>query len=131
MIRTGFAALLLLGACASAPPVNAIPATLAGTNWMRVDDEDAGPHFPSLSFDAARAFGHAGCNRYFAGVAGEGANLRFVGMGATLMACAESSMATERHLFEALERTRAYRIEADELILLDENNAEAARFQPQ
>lgn len=98
---------------------------------MRVDDEDAGPHFPSLSFDASRAYGHAGCNRYFAGVASEGANLRFVGMGATLMGCAESSMATERHLFHALERTRAYMIVADELILLDANGAEAARFQPQ
>jgi heat shock protein HslJ len=37
-------------------------------------------------------------------------------------------MATERNMLAALERTRAYRLEGGELVLLDGAGVQAARF---
>ena len=119
-------ALIALSACAA--HLAGAPMDITGTTWIRADDEDAGPHFPRLRIDGERASGFAGCNTFFAHVANEGARLRFSTIGATRMACAESSMATERNMLAALERTRAYRLEGGELVLLDGAGVQAARF---
>ena len=121
-----------LGACASAAPapdwVSGAPAELIGVTWMRVDDEEAAPHFATLRFEAERIAGHAGCNRYFADVEHAGTQLRLGAIGATRMMCPPPSMATERSLFAALARVRGYRLANEELTLLDANGAAAARF---
>ena len=120
------AALVALAACAA--QLTGAPTNIAGIAWMRVDDEDASPHFARLRIDGDRASGYGGCNNFFAHVASEGARLRFSGIGSTRMACAESSMATERNMLAALERARAYRLEGGELVLLDAAGAQVARF---
>lgn len=126
-MRAGaLAALVALGACAA--HLAGAPTAIAGIAWMRIDDKDASPHYARLRIDGDRASGYGGCNNFFARVASEGARLRFSAIGATRMACAESSMATERDMLAALERTRAYRLEGGELVLLDGAGAQAARF---
>lgn len=119
-----------LGACASAAPepewIAGAPAELTGVTWMRVDDEEASPHFATLSFENDRIAGHGGCNRYFAEVEYAGSQLRLGAVGATRMMCPPSSMATERSMFAA--RVRGYRLANEELTLLDESGAAAARF---
>lgn len=123
---------LALGACATTSPepawIAGAPAELTGVTWMRVDDEDAAPHFATLRFEADRIAGHGGCNRYFADVEYAGSQLRLGAVGATRMMCPPPSMATERNLFAALARVRGYRLANEELMLLDQNGAAAARF---
>jgi heat shock protein HslJ len=130
-MRSAFLA-LALGACTTAAPapdwVPGAPSELTGITWMRVDDEDASPHFATLRFEADRIAGHGGCNRYFADVAHAGSRLRLGDIGSTRMMCPPSSMATERSMFAALARVRGYRLANEELTLLDENGAAAARF---
>lgn len=104
------------------------PAEISNINWMRVDDEDASPHFATLRFEGERFGGHAGCNRYFADVEHAGSRLRIGDVGATRMMCPPSSTATERNLFAALVRVRGYRLANQELTLIDEAGGEAARF---
>jgi heat shock protein HslJ len=54
--------------------------------------------------------------------------LTFGGIGATRMMCAEPAMATERAFLDALGATRAARVENRQLVLLDAEGRELARF---
>ncbi len=49
-------------------------------------------------------------------------------MGMTRMACAEPQMAAEQHFEAALNATRRYRVEGEDLILADDAGREVARF---
>lgn len=132
MMRSWFAAAALaLAACATPPtePSEGVPAALINREWVRVDDVDASPHFPTLNFEDSRASGYGGCNRWFASVERAGDRLRFGAIGATRMACPGSSMQTERNLFDALERTRRFRLENEVLMLLDGAGAVVGRFE--
>lgn len=114
-----------LAACTTAPAAF----DLAGTEWRRSDDANAAPHVPTLAFTERGASGFAGCNRWFSSVTRDEAALDFGNVGMTRMACqAESQAATERSFADVLERTRAWRIEGEELVLLDEAGAQLARF---
>ncbi len=116
-----------LAACAGQLPSESAP-SLAGTSWTRVDRGEDAPHFPTLDFEAERASGHAGCNRWFATVTRSGEQLSFGGIGATRMMCAEPAMATERAFLNLLGATRAARMDGDQLILLGADGRELARF---
>lgn len=116
-----------LAACAAQPAQPQTP-QLAGTHWIRVDRTEDAPHFPTLDFEAERASGHAGCNRWFASVAAERGTLRFGEIGATKMMCPPPAMATENAIFEALRVTHAARIEGGQLVLLNSGSREIARF---
>jgi heat shock protein HslJ len=86
------------------------------------------PHAPTITFEAGRASGFAGCNRWFADVTHEGQSLRFGAAGATRMMCEEPMMRIEAEFLSAIERTRACRMDGETLVLLDENGAELKRF---
>ena len=122
-------ALALLSACTSAPP----PSTssldyLNGTQWRRVDDENANPHGGTLAFEDGRASGSTGCNRWFATVTQEGNDIRFGQMGMTRMACADVQTATERNFVAVIEATRDIHYDQDALVLLDAQQQVIARF---
>ncbi len=130
-MRTAILALVLLGACATdAPPAAEAPAIhLAGTEWRRVDDENANPHGATMSFNAQRASGDTGCNRWFATVTQDGEALRFGDVGMTRMACgAGVQAATEQSFLAVLAATRYAHYDRDALVLLDENQQQIARF---
>lgn len=126
-MRAAFLA-LLLAACAAQAPLAAPAFDLTGTHWQRADDDQAAPHFPTLAFTARGASGYSGCNRWFSAVTRDASALRFGNIGMTRMACAEAAMAAERNFADALERTRGWRADAGELVLLDETGNAAARF---
>ncbi|HRO03394.1 MAG TPA: META domain-containing protein, partial [Terricaulis sp.] len=67
--------------------------------------------------------------RWFAAVTREGQSLRFGDAGATRMMCAEPAMAAEQRFLAALQATRGFRMEGEELVLTDQAGREAARFQ--
>jgi putative lipoprotein len=83
---------------------------------------------PTITFEAGRASGFAGCNRWFAEVTHDGASLRFGAAGATRMACEPPMMQIESNFLSMIERTRAYRRDGDTLTLLDEGSAEIGTF---
>ena len=101
---------------------------LLGVTWRRVDDGDANPHGGTLTFEENRASGHAGCNRWFAALTRDGAQLRFGDVGTTRMACAEPAMAAEARFLAMLQVIRSTRMDGDDLILADHAGREVARF---
>jgi heat shock protein HslJ len=120
---------LLLAACVTAPMEAPAPIHLAGTSWLRVDDEQANPHGATMAFEAARATGHTGCNRWFAPITQDGEALRFGAIGTTRMACQTPMQnAAEHNFLGALQATRYGHYDQDVLVLLDERQQVIARF---
>lgn len=127
MTRTVLAALFLLGACASAGGGGPTPNSLAGSEWVMLN-ESRSETPPTMTFTADRASGHAGCNRWFASANASGHALAFDAIGTTRMMCAPPLMEIERAFTATLENTRGYHIENDELVLHDLNGEALARF---
>jgi len=122
------ATLLLLAACVT-PSTATTSFALAGTSWQRNDDADANPHGATLEFADARASGYTGCNRWFADVTHENMTLRFGAIAMTRMACQTEMQAdTERHFVDALNHTRFYHLDGEELVFTDDHSADVARF---
>jgi heat shock protein HslJ len=122
--------LLFLAACTTAQPAPEAPRNyLAGTSWLRVDDNEANPHGATMAFTENGASGHTGCNRWFTSVTHDGEALDFGNIGMTRMACQTGMQAgTERRFLEALEATRYAHYDQDVLVLLDANQHVIARF---
>jgi len=121
-------AMLALSACVSTGPLGP-PLPLAGTHWVRSDDADAAPHFPTLAFSDGRASGFDGCNLWNAPIDQTGGGLRFGQAATTRRACgADSAAATARRFWQAIRATRAARNEGDALVLLDVEQNVLARF---
>lgn len=115
---------LALAACAATP--EAAVNNLNGTSWR---EASGGEHAPTIEFADGRASGHAGCNRWFAGVAhGEGAALSFGDAGLTRMMCEPARMEVERRFMAAIRETQIAVVEGDTLILRDIAGADVARF---
>jgi heat shock protein HslJ len=72
--------------------------------------------------------GTAGCNSFFSEYTLEDETLAFGTIGSTLMACDEPLMSQERAVFNALESTAAFEIDADTLTLLDADGNTLAIF---
>lgn len=122
--------LLFLTACATAEPMPQ-PATsyLAGTNWVRNDDDQSNPHGATMAFTEDGASGHTGCNRWFTSVTHDGEALRFGNIGMTRMACtSEVQQGTEQRFLPVLEATRYAHYDQDTLVLLDAQRQVIARF---
>jgi heat shock protein HslJ len=75
----------------------------------------------SMLLDPAKrqASGFAGCNNFFGGYELAGATLKFRPLAATRKACADGESTVETKYFQALARTRGWKIDAGELLLLD------------
>ena len=122
--------LLFLAACTTAQPAQEPPRNyLAGTSWLRIDDEEANPHGATMAFTEDGASGHTGCNRWFTSVTHAGEALDFGNIGTTRMACqTEMQAGTERRFLEVLAATRYAHYDQDVLMLLDANQQIIARF---
>jgi len=72
----------------------------------------------TISFHDEKVTGSGGCNRYFAAVAGDTpGELVFSGMGATRMACPESTMGLEQNYLKTLAGASRYSFLAGRLVL--------------
>ena len=114
-----------------APPDADAPAIhLAGTEWRRVDDENANPHGATMSFSARGASGYTGCNRWFASGRRRTARRCASAMSARRAwpASAGVQTATERSFLAVLAAARYAHYDRDALVLLDENQQQIARF---
>lgn len=131
-MRAMLFSLALLGACAApetpAPSPTGATSYLAGTEWRRIDDENANPHGATMAFTSEGASGYTGCNRWFTSVTHAGEALRFGNIGTTRMACGDLQNGIERSFLAVLEATRYAHYDRDALVLLDENQQVIARF---
>jgi heat shock protein HslJ len=134
LVIAPLAALVVLGAataCGEDEASPADPSALEGTPWVLasgVDVEGWEDVAPSATFAEGMVSGSTGCNRFRGSysIAGDTLELREVAM--TAMACPPPADVVEREYGAALESVRAWRVEEDELVLLDGDGAELLRF---
>lgn len=79
------------------------------------------PNEPHLLLSSAgrRASGSTGCNRILAGYALVGSGIHFTGLGSSRMACPDGGAAIEQTFLDALLKTKRWKLEANQLSLLD------------
>jgi heat shock protein HslJ len=119
----------------SAPPPAAIAPGLDGTAWTLSwvpDFELPAEPLATLRFEAGRATGSDGCNRYTASYTESAAGLRFgTDAAGTLMACPPQAEAVATRFATVLRDSSAWRIEGNTLTLLNVSGAPIARLQAQ
>ena len=117
-------ATLMLISCVSSPSPEEVSRLAEKNRWelARWGDHQV-PHGDNgepviLAFKAGRASGHAGCNRYAAGVTfGPGAGEVKVSQGMTTrMACEPQRMEFEAAFIRAFEASTGYRLEGERLL---------------
>jgi heat shock protein HslJ len=128
-LASGLLLAVALTACTSAAPAPEPRNQLAGTSWVRIDDDQSNPHGATMAFTEDRASGHTGCNRWFASIAHDGEALDFGDVGTTRVACqSEVQAGTERRFLEVLDAARYAHYDQDALVLLDARQHVVARF---
>jgi heat shock protein HslJ len=124
----------LLSACAAVSPAADSP-VLEGTAWVL--SALAGRPLTAgatvtLRFDAGRASGTDGCNRYSSSYTIEGSGLEFgTGGASTQMACPPDVMQQAAAYTSSLAAARSYRVEGGRLQLLGPDGAVLATLVPQ
>lgn len=106
-----------------------------GVEWRLIEVNGAvvptlaGGKQPSLKLDGAqkKVSGYSGCNKFFGTYERNGVSLKFGPVGASRRACEEPGNGIETALLQALERTRGWRVEEGNLLLLDGESV-LARF---
>jgi heat shock protein HslJ len=119
--KTVFVVSLLIMGCSPGRLASAQNTTpLVGTTWIiqTITDQQPGIQVFLKLDEEDRLTGFAGCNRFFANYILDEDHLEFGLVGSTKMMCPE--METETLMFTAIDQTRYYIIENDELILLNE-----------
>jgi heat shock protein HslJ/uncharacterized lipoprotein YbaY/uncharacterized lipoprotein NlpE involved in copper resistance len=118
-------------ACASAASgKGTATANLQDTYWNLLElDGKKIPIAPShkrqiritLASEGSRVTGFSGCNQFTGTFRQSGNELKFSQMAGTMMACVSPYMALEQQVLKMLGATTAYRIEGEQLFLLNEN----------
>jgi putative lipoprotein len=85
---------------------------------------------PTLAIDAESGIsGSGGCNRYFGNAEIDGERITMGEIGATRMACPEPAMGEEQRYLKALDAVDSWRLEADELMLADDEGTVLVRLE--
>ena len=79
---------------------------------------DKQPHI-MLDPDRQQAIGFSGCNNFFGTYEHDGSSLKFGPAGSTRMACPDLETGLETEVFKALDQTRAWKIQDEELLFLN------------
>lgn len=133
------AAALLVSSCISNGPAGerpgpTDPSALAGTEWRLVSLAGVGqidpPDTATLDFaEDARVAGHTGCNQFSGPISTDQDGVRLGPLILTKMACVDPAVQdVENAYVSALESTRSFLIQDQQLVLTDEHGAELARL---
>ena len=100
--------------------------------WI-VSQIEGGPAAPGVTStlliaEDGKVSGNAGCNGYFGSAIIDNDAIAFGNLGTTRMACPEPAMGQEDRVLEALDSTRGYRLDKNDLILLDAGGNSILRF---
>jgi heat shock protein HslJ len=119
---------------AAAAPAAAAPAAapLWGTAWRLdslagkspIEGAQVTLEFPS----EGRASGRGSCNRFNGVVTVEGGTIRFGGLAATRMACAEALMRQEESYFDALHDSERYEVDGETLRIFSTDRPQPLSF---
>ena len=111
-----------------------IKASFTGTYWLleEIDgvvlEQETADEALFLTFDPDRTLhGYGGCNQISGTYLIKGDVFLFNRVAATRVAC-DSGMELENRLLRMLDETETYRVEGDELTLLDQKDHVLARF---
>jgi heat shock protein HslJ len=123
---------ILLAGCGPSP---ADGPSLAGTEWVLVALEGNPPlegAAPSAAFSADQIEGSTGCNHYSGTVAVSGSDIAIGDVAHTEMACLdpEGAMDQEQAFLAALTSAASYRMNGEQLELLDETGSTILTFAP-
>lgn len=92
-------------------------------NWIvsQVQGAPAAPGVTSTLMIAedGKVSGNAGCNGFFGSAIIDNDAISFGNLGSTRMACPEPAMGQEDRMLKALDSTRGYRLEEQDLVLLN------------
>ena len=102
---------------------------IEGPEWLLVEVSGipvsplAGERRPFLKFDEVKkqATGFAGCNNFFGSYERDGASLKFGPVSSTRMSCPDLQISLETEFLKALDKTRAWNIRDNVLLLLDDS----------
>ncbi len=116
----------------NAAPVDVTPSVLLGTAWRLedlagarvLDDVQATLEFSS----DGRASGKGSCNRYHGVVTLDGDTIKFGGIAATRMACAEAAMKQEDAYFAALGNAERFEVNGETLRIYLTGRTEPLKF---
>ena len=130
---------LALAGCAGAPAAaDPPPPSLDGTAWVLAalpgapSQPPTGGAAATLRFEAGRASGTDGCNRFVAAYAAQDGSFSFDARGAmTRMACPPPVVQHAEAFMAALAAARAYRVVAGQLQLLASDGSVRASLAPQ
>jgi heat shock protein HslJ len=128
------AALLVIvaaGGCGGGEAEPADASSLKGVPWVLASGVDVGGWEaapPSATFDGGRVAGSTGCNQFGGRYTVDGPALELGDLAMTAMGCPPPTDAVEQAYVAALERVRAWRMENEELVLLDGEEAELLRY---
>ena len=114
---------------ASEPQADA--AALEGVPWVLssgLDVEGWEQAAPSVTFEDGTVGGSTGCNRFTASYTVDGGTLELGTIASTQIACPPPADTVERSYVEALGRVAGWRLDGEELVLLDEDDAEVLRY---
>jgi heat shock protein HslJ len=113
------------GDAADSPGLEGVPWLVTGG----IDVEGRQRARPSASFEEGRVTGSTGCNEYGAPYTADGSALEIGELMMTLIGCQGLAGRVETAFVAALERVAAWRVEEQELVLLDADDTDLLRFE--
>jgi heat shock protein HslJ len=127
------AVLALASACGGSDDGGGTTASFEEQPWVLASGvdlpQDVSVSRPSATFADGTVGGTTGCNRYTAGYTVDGDSLELDEVAATLMGCPPPADAIERAYLAALEQVAGWRLEGEELVLVDGDDGELLRFE--
>lgn len=129
------AALVLLSGCAhTTAEAPAQQANVKG-KWVAVEIAGinvADQYQPTMDLsEDMRVFGASGCNRYFGPVKLGADSMVFGAIASSQMACETKAMQREQAMFALFAKTKGWKMEGANLLLLDQTGKVVARFAPE
>jgi heat shock protein HslJ len=109
------------------------PSSLEGVPWVLVSGVDVDGWeavAPSLTFEDGQASGSSGCNQFGGSYTVDGNSLELGEIAMTSMGCPPPADEVERASMDALQGTAGWRLEGEELVLVDGDDAELLRYRP-
>lgn len=119
-------------ACGGDDDAAEAPASLDGSSWTLVEGIDI--PIPddvamTIAFEAGRASGSGGCNRFMGSYEQDGESISLGRLASTRMACAEEVMSAERAYLSALESVTSWSATGGVLVLSDDSDQASLRYE--
>jgi heat shock protein HslJ len=109
------------------------PSSLEGVPWVLVSGVDVDGWetvAPSLTFEGGQVSGSSGCNQFGGSYTVDGSSLELGEIAMTAMGCPPPADEVEQTSMDALQGTAGWRLEGEELVLVDADDAELLRYRP-